>query len=71
MSTKPAVRSLVDSGGVKDIADLIYKQARGVLELFLENMIRDAVAHFEHAERKTVTAMTLKSQGSTLYGFGG
>merc|ERR1712107_209234 len=48
---------------------------RGVLKVFLENVIRDAVTYTEHAKRKTVTAMdvvyALKRQGRTLYGFGG
>ena len=45
------------------------------LQMFLENVIRDAVTYCEHAKRKTVTAMdvvyALKRQGRTLYGFGG
>ena len=54
---------------------LIYEETRGVLKVFLENVIRDAVTYCEHAKRKTVTAMdvvyALKRQGRTLYGFGG
>jgi histone H4 len=46
-----------------------------VLQVFLENVVRDAVTYTEHARRKTVTAMdvvyALKRQGRTLYGFGG
>ena len=46
-----------------------------ILQVFLENVIRDAVTYTEHAKRKTVTAMdvvyALKRQGRTLYGFGG
>ena len=45
------------------------------VQVFLENVIRDAVTYCEHAKRKTVTAMdvvyALKRQGRTLYGFGG
>ena len=48
---------------------------RGVLKVFLENVLRVAVTHTEHARRKTVTAMDvvygLKRQGRTLYGFDG
>ena len=55
--------------------DFIYEETRGVLKVFLENVIRDAVTYTEHAKRKTVTAMdvvyALKRQGRTLYGFGG
>ncbi|MBN3312380.1 H4 protein, partial [Atractosteus spatula] len=68
-------RRLARRGGVKRISGLIYEETRGVLKVFLENVIRDAVTYTEHAKRKTVTAMdvvyALKRQGRTLYGFGG
>ena len=54
--TKPAIR-LARRGGVKRISGLIYEETRGVLKVFLENVIRDAVTYTEHAKRKTVTAM--------------
>ena len=73
--TKPAIRRLARKGGVKRISGLIYEETRGVLKVFLENVIRDAAMYTEHARRKTVTAMdivyALKRQGRTLYGFGG
>merc|ERR1719430_1343413 len=73
--TKPAIRRLARRGGVKRISGLIYEETWGVLKVFLENVIRDAVTYTEHAKRKTVTAMdvvyALKRQGRTLYGFGG
>ena len=73
--TKPAIRRLARRGGVKRISGLIYEETRGVLKIFLENVIRDAVTYTEHARRKTVAAMdvvyALKRQGRTLYGFGG
>ena len=66
---------LARRGGVKRISGLIYEETRGVLKVFLENVVRDAVTYTEHARRKTVTAMdvvyALKRQGRTLYGFGG
>ncbi|RZC44230.1 hypothetical protein C5167_037168 [Papaver somniferum] len=69
--TKPAIRRLARRGGVKRISGLIYEETRGVLKIFLENVIRDAVTYTEHARRKTVTAMdvvyALKRQGRTLY----
>ncbi|KAE9590979.1 putative transcription factor Hap3/NF-YB family [Lupinus albus] len=55
--TKPAIRRLARRGGVKRISGLIYEETRGVLKIFLENVIRDAVTYTEHARRKTVTAM--------------
>ena len=46
-----------------------------IVQVFLENVIRDAVTYTEHAKRKTVTAIdvvfALKRHGRTLYGFGG
>ncbi|KAH9281432.1 Histone H4 [Echinococcus granulosus] len=72
--TKPAIRRLARRGGVKRISGHL-RGDRGVLKVFLENVIRDAVTYTEHAKRKTVTAMdvvyALKRQGRTLYGFGG
>jgi histone H4 len=72
--TKPVIRRLARRGGVKKISGLIYEETRGVLTVFLENVIRDAVTFTEHSKRKTVTPMdvvyALKRQGRTLYGFG-
>ncbi|GFY95440.1 histone superfamily protein [Actinidia rufa] len=72
---KPTIRRLARRAGVKRISGLIYEETRGVLKIFLENMIRDAVTYTEHARRKTVISMdvmyTPKRQGRTLYGFGG
>ena len=72
--TKPAIRRLCRRGGVKRISGLTYEETRGVLKIFLENVIRDSVTYTEHARRKTVTArdvvFALKKQGRTLYGFG-
>lgn len=65
--TKPAIRRLARRGGVKRISGLIYEETRGVLKVFLENVIRDSVTYTEHARRKTVTALdvvyALKRQG--------
>ncbi|KAJ4903186.1 Histone H4 protein [Raphanus sativus] len=41
--TKPAIRRLARRGGVKRISGLIYEETRGVLKIFLENVIRDSV----------------------------
>jgi histone H3/H4 len=72
--TKPAIRRLARRGGVKRVSNLIYEETRGVLKLFLQNMIRDAVTFTEHARRKTVTSLdvvhALKRNNRTLYGFG-
>src|SRR3954466_1488397 len=51
--TKPAIRPLLRRGGVKRISGLIYEETRGVLKVFLEHVICDAVTYCEHARRKT------------------
>ncbi|KIL63846.1 hypothetical protein M378DRAFT_11917 [Amanita muscaria Koide BX008] len=71
---KPATRRLARRGGVKRISGLIWEETRGVLKIFLEDVIRDSVTYTEHAKRKTVTALdvvyALKRSDRTLYGFG-
>merc|ERR1711864_25914 len=59
--TKPAIRRLARRGGVKRISGLIYEETRGVLKVFLENVIRDAVTYTEHA--MDVVYYALKWQG--------
>ena len=71
--TKTDIRRLARRGGVKRISGLIYEETRGLLKVFLEDVIRDTVTYTEHAKRKTITAMdvlfALKRQGRTLYGY--
>lgn len=50
--TKPVIRRLARRGGVKRISGLVYEETRGVLKVFLENIIRDAVTYAEHGRRK-------------------
>nr|GLL27927.1 histone H4-like [Ipomoea trifida] len=47
--TKSAIRRLGRRGGVRRISGLIYEETRGVLKIFLENVIRDVVAYTELA----------------------
>ncbi|XP_003793439.1 histone H4 type VIII-like [Otolemur garnettii] len=73
--TKPVIQRLACRGGVKSISSLIYEETPGVLIVFLENVIRDAVSYTKSAKSKIVTAMdvvcALKRQECTLYDFGG
>ncbi|KAI5081899.1 hypothetical protein GOP47_0001642 [Adiantum capillus-veneris] len=43
--TKPTIRRLARRGGLKRISGLIYEETRGVLKIFLENVIRDAITY--------------------------
>ena len=69
--TKPAIRRLARRGGVKRISGLMYEETRGVLKVFLENVIQDTIVYTEHARRKTVSVQdvlyALKRRGSPLY----
>ena len=71
--TKAAIRKLARKGGVKRLSGTAYEETRGVLKVFLETMIRDAVVYTEHARRKTVTPMdvcyALRRHGRRLYGY--
>lgn len=73
--TKPAIRRLARRAGVKRLGGPIYEEVRASLKVFMQDVLRDAVAYTEHAKRKTVTALdvvyALKRHGRTLYGFGG
>jgi histone H4 len=59
--TKSAIRRLARRGGVKRISGLIYDETHGVLKIFLENVIQDAITYTEHARRKTVTTSRTRS----------
>jgi histone H3/H4/ubiquitin len=68
--TAPAIRRLAHTAGVKKISGLIYEEIRGVLKIYLEKVIKDAVTYTEHARRKTVTvadvAAALAHQGRPI-----
>ncbi|CAG7826034.1 unnamed protein product [Allacma fusca] len=53
----PNERGFARRGKVKHISGVIYEESRGVLKVFLEKVIRDAVTYIEHAKRKKVAAM--------------
>lgn len=71
--TKPAIRRLARRGGVKRINGNIYEEVRGILKVYLEDVIQAAVAYTEHDRRKTVKAQdvlhALQRRGTALYGF--
>ncbi|KAG5183893.1 histone-fold-containing protein, partial [Tribonema minus] len=71
--TKSAIRRLCRRGGVKRISGLMYEEVRGVVTLFLKDVLHDTVLYTENARRKTVSALdvvyALKRRGHHLYGF--
>ena len=69
--TKFDFRRMARRGGVKRLSVLIYEESRGVLKVFLENIIRDSVTIMQHSRRSTVMVKdvlyALKRQKRTLY----
>ena len=53
--TKAAIARLARRGGVKRMSRLIYDEIRGVMKMFLEFVIRDAIIYTNYCERRTVT----------------
>jgi len=51
--TKPVILRIAHRGGAKSLSGMMYEETRGVLKVFLENLIRDATTSMEHARRKT------------------
>ena len=47
--TKAAIRKLARKGGCKRISALVYEEVRGVLKVFLENILKDTVCYTCHA----------------------
>jgi histone H4 len=72
--TKPAITRVARRGGVKRMKETVFEETRGVLKVFLANVVRDTVTYTEHGKRKTVVPMdviaALRRQGRTIYGFG-
>ncbi|KAL7957511.1 histone-fold-containing protein [Trichoderma compactum] len=71
--TKPAIRRIARRGGVKRISGMIYQDIRGVMESFLQEVLKDVVTYVEYRKAKTVTLEdvlhSLKRRGRTLYYF--
>lgn len=53
--TKGAIQRLAQVAGVKRISGLVYEEIRGVLKVYLENVLKNAILYTEHSRRKTVS----------------
>ena len=60
-------------GGVKRFSGNIYQESRGVLKVFVEEIVKDVITFCEYKRRKTVTPVdvifALKQHGRAVYGF--
>ena len=70
---KAAFCRMARRGGVQRMSGNVFEESRGVMKVFLEHVIRDAIIYTTYCHRKTVTTMdviyALKCHGRTLYGF--
>ena len=53
--TKGAIQRLAHVAGVKRISGLVYEEIRGVLKVYLENVLKNAILYTNHSRRKTVS----------------
>ena len=71
--TKPAFARLAQRGSVKRMSGLIYDEIRGVMKVFLEFVVRDAVIYTNYCQCCTVMVIdviyALKHHGHNLYRF--
>ena len=59
--TKPALLRVLRRAGVKRVSGLMYEELRGVLKVWMENVVRDTVIFTQHARRKTVQLQDLEA----------
>jgi histone H3 len=59
--TKPAIGRLCQTAGVKRVSGLVYEEIRGVMKVYVEDIMRNAVTFTEHDGRKTVQQGDLDS----------
>jgi histone H3/H4 len=59
--TKPAIARICQRGGVLRIGGLVYEEFRGVMKVFVEDLMKSVIAITEHARRKTVKASDLEA----------
>ena len=60
-------------GGIKHFSGNIYEESRGVLKIFIEQIVRDVITFCDYKKRKTVTPIdvtfALKQHRCAVYGF--
>ncbi|KAF1780005.1 Histone H4, conserved site [Phytophthora cactorum] len=69
---RASIRKLAHRAGFFRMSALVYNETRAVLNVFVGNLVQDAVVYTEHANRKTATKVdgrlyALKRQRRTFY----
>ncbi len=52
--TKPALKRICRRAGVKRISGSMYEEMRGVMKVFMENILKTSIIFMEHSRRKTL-----------------
>lgn len=58
--TKPVILRIAHRGGAKSLSGLMYSETRGVLRVFLKELVRLATISMNHARRSTYQAKDLE-----------
>lgn len=59
--TKPAIARVAQRAGVKRISALVYEEFRGVMKIYMEDLLRDIITITEHDRRRTVKDTDLEA----------
>jgi len=59
--TKPALRRLGYTAGVKQMSEISYEELRGMLKQKLENVIYKAVVYLDHYRKRTIDEYIISS----------
>jgi len=52
--TAPAIARICQTAGIKRISGLVYEEVRGVMKVFVEDTLRNALVFCEHSRRRTL-----------------
>ena len=66
---RPQIDTLLRRAGVISASPLVYEEIRGILRVYLENRVRDAVMNVEHRRSKQVMVSDILSS-CKVYGYG-
>lgn len=70
--TKPALQRLARKAGAKRVSGMLYEELRGVLKVYLDNLVQAAVVSMTHDDRKSLhkkdAELALKKAGKAYGG---
>lgn len=59
--TKNDINRLASRAGVKSKSGLIYEETRGIMKIYMENLIRNTLIFTDHSKRKTVSTVDVEN----------